>query len=130
MDKEINDKYIIDEVISRDAQHVVYRGIQRMTEGIERPVALKLLSGWNVEAEQEKDYLVSEISTMVELGNTPYIVTIHDFGFDQEHGPWVVMELARNAMDARIEDGPADPNLVRQVASQMLQAAFYKILMA
>ncbi|MHC4884721.1 MAG: protein kinase domain-containing protein [Planctomycetota bacterium] len=118
----INDKYLIGELIGRDGVHEVYHSTQRIVDGVERKVAIKILHNWNAVEEPERSARIEEISTIAEIGAHPFISSVYDCGVDETLGPWRAMEMAQGALDKRMGEEPTHPGIVRNVMSNMLQA--------
>ncbi len=121
MSHQIKD-FIVGDLIGRDGRNSVYEATQVMGQGLTRPAALKLLHGWDTSDPTEIEQLSHEVQMMIEVGTAPHVLTVYDFGVDEEMGPWIAMERAMGNLNAELTDEPVKPNAVRLLLRQMLEA--------
>ena len=83
-------KYVIVGRISKGGMGAVYRALQLP---VEREVAFKVLRTELEDSNQGRDRFVREARAVSRLGH-PNIITLYDFGFEQDGHPYMVMEYA------------------------------------
>lgn len=84
------DKYVILSLISEGGMGAVYRAMQLP---VQREVAFKVLRTELEDSDQGKDRFAREARAVSKLTH-PNIITMHDFGVDNEGHPYMVMEYA------------------------------------
>lgn len=114
--------YEIVERIDPDGYTCVYRAVENMGHGIQRYAALKVLQGVKTDDQESMDNLLREAGLLLEVSTSPNIVTVYSFGVDEKQGPWLAMELAGNSLKHFVSDVPADPDQVRLLLRDVLQA--------
>ncbi len=100
----------------------VYRAVEDMGQGIERPAAVKALQAWNLDDEDQLKRLKREVSVLIEIGDAPNIVAVYGMGIDEEMGPWIAMELAGKSLRFSVSDKPTEPDQIRSLLSDVLHA--------
>jgi len=100
----------------------VYRAVEDMGQGIERPAAVKALQAWNLDDDDQLKRLKREVGVLIEIGDAPNIVAVHGMGIDEEMGPWIAMELAGKSLRYSIGDQPTPPDQIRSLLSDVLHA--------
>src|SRR4051794_23099283 len=84
----VGGRYRLEEARGGGGMAKVYRGID-MT--LEREVAVKLINP-ELRSDAEFDARFQREARVASQLADPHIVVVHDFGLDQEHGPFLVME--------------------------------------
>ncbi|RAL20035.1 hypothetical protein DL240_19200 [Lujinxingia litoralis] len=84
------DKYVILGLISEGGMGAVYRALQLP---VEREVALKVLRTELQDSTKGRERFIQEARAISRLSH-PNIITLHDFGFERETHPYMVMEFA------------------------------------
>ncbi|MEO0652297.1 MAG: serine/threonine-protein kinase, partial [Planctomycetota bacterium] len=110
------------EQIDAGGYTTVYRGVEDLGEGVTRRVAVKVLQSWKLDDEEQLLRLRHEVSVLVDIGDAPNIVSVYGMGVDPEMGPWIAMELAGKSLGHALADGPAEPDAVRGLLRDILQA--------
>lgn len=110
----------IGEQIDPGGFSVVYLADEDMGHGITRPAAIKMLPGWSLDNESERQQLVKEVEMLVELGNTSNIVTVRMFDIDEDLGPWIAMERLDKSVKHEIQSKPAPASQVLSLAKDVL----------
>jgi serine/threonine protein kinase len=83
-------KYVILGLINEGGMGAVYRALQLP---VERQVAFKVLRAELQDSDQGQDRFVREARAVSRLSH-PNIITLHDFGLDENGHPYMVMEYA------------------------------------
>ncbi len=84
------DKYVIIGRISKGGMGAVYRALQLP---VEREVAFKVLRAEMEGSDKSRDRFIREARAVSRLTH-PNIITLYDFGFDENQHPYMVMEYA------------------------------------
>jgi serine/threonine protein kinase len=84
------EKYVILAQISEGGMGTIYRALQLP---VEREVALKVLRTELEDNDEVRKRFVREARAVSALSH-PNIITLHDFGFDKQEHPYMVMEYA------------------------------------
>ncbi len=84
------EKYVILAQISEGGMGTIYRALQLP---VEREVALKVLRTELEDNDEVRKRFVREARAVSALSH-PNIITLHDFGFDDQDHPYMVMEFA------------------------------------
>jgi serine/threonine protein kinase len=84
------DKYVILSLISEGGMGAVYRAMQLP---VQREVAFKVLRAELQDSDQGQDRFAREARAVSKLTH-PNIITMHDFGVDDDGHPFMVMEYA------------------------------------
>ncbi|RDV37883.1 serine/threonine protein kinase [Bradymonadaceae bacterium TMQ3] len=84
------EKYVILGLISEGGMGAVYRALQLP---VEREVALKVLRTELQDSNKGRERFIQEARAISRLSH-PNIITLHDFGFERETHPYMVMEFA------------------------------------
>ncbi|MEM9082917.1 MAG: protein kinase [Planctomycetota bacterium] len=98
----------------------VYLADEDMGRGLTRPAAVKILTGWNMDSEEDVEQLNKEVSILLELSANANIVSIRHFDIDEGIGPYIAMELLGRSLHHEIGETPADPAHVRSVLADIL----------
>ncbi|MEM8835979.1 MAG: protein kinase [Planctomycetota bacterium] len=110
----------IGEQIDPGGFSVVYLADEDMGHGITRPAAIKMLPGWSLDNDSERQQLLKEVEMLVELGNTSNIVTVRMFDIDEDLGPWIAMERLDKSVKHEIQSKPAPSSQVLSLAKDVL----------
>lgn len=116
----MEDRYEIRGKIGQGGLGAVYRAYDRK---MSREVAIKRISSAANDgiAEESTRQLLKEASALASLQH-PHIVTVHDFGSDED-GPYVVMELiSGKTLDEIIQSAPLTWQDFRELALQTQEA--------
>ncbi len=120
MNKQLG-KYELLGQISPGGYTQVYRAVEHMGHGITRPAAVKILSGWALNDEEQLEELRREVNLLIELGTNTHIVTVYHFDIDPEMGPWIAMELLGASLRHAVSEEPGNQHLVRTVLHDVLK---------
>jgi serine/threonine-protein kinase len=101
----------------------VYKGVDQT---LHREVAVKLINP-ELRAESEFDARFEREARIASQLSDPHIVVVHDFGFDELHGPFLVMEyLQGQSLRERLQtEGPIPFRAGVQLGAQMLLALIH-----
>ena len=112
----IDQRYEIRSVLGRGGMGRVY---EAWDQRLQRAVALKRLLGEGAYSKALKDRFIREARVVATLSH-PGVVQLFDYGDDQ-HGPYIVMELLQGQDLLRIvqRDGPMGPDAVLSIAEQL-----------
>jgi serine/threonine-protein kinase len=101
----------------------VYRGIDQT---LERDVAVKLINP-ELRAEPEFDARFQREARIASQLADPHIVVVHDFGLDQAHGPYLVMEyLQGQTLRERLQtEGKLPFRAAVQLSAQLMLALIH-----
>ena len=110
----INDRYRLEEVLGHGGMGTVHRAFDTT---LEREVAVKLVTGYEMESEG-RARLLKEAKSIAQL-NHPNIVTVYDAG-EMDNAPFIVMELIEGA--SLHEQPPDDLEALVRTAIQICQA--------
>ena len=122
--REIGGRYSITGIIGRGAMGTVYKAMQR---GIDRTVAIKVLHGELT----RRDDLVERFRREAQAASmlqSPYTVTLYDFGQDEDGTFYLVMEMLQGEpLGARIKSAGQMPwtealEIAGQVANSLMEA--------
>ncbi len=113
-------EFMIGEPIGSTPNARVYAALRDMGDGLTQDAAVKMLRVVS-ESPAEREEIRKEAEILARLGSSANIVTMLDFGVEEDVGPWLAMERLGDSLKDRIGDDPADPNFVRRVASDALQ---------
>ncbi|MFU8806280.1 MAG: serine/threonine protein kinase, partial [Bradymonadaceae bacterium] len=86
----VADKYVILGLIGEGGMGAVYRALQLP---VEREVAFKVLRTELQDSDKVRDRFIQEARAVSRLSH-PNIITLHDFGFENDVHPYMVMEYA------------------------------------
>ncbi len=96
-------KYQIQGELGKGAMGVVYRGFD---PALEREVAIKVMGSATVSDPELKKRFEQEAKASARLQH-PNIVTVYDFGYDDEGAPYMAMELLKGQdLEQRIRKSP------------------------
>ena len=96
-------KYQIQGELGKGAMGVVYRGFD---PALEREVAIKVMGSATVSDPELKKRFEQEAKASARLQH-PNIVTVYDFGYDDEGAPYMAMELLKGQdLEQRIRRSP------------------------
>lgn len=121
MNKLIDGKYRVDELIGRGGMGAVYRAEHVK---LQKPVAIKVLLRGHMSGSEAEQRFLREARVAGNLGH-PNIVPVFDFGtLDDDGAPFLVMELLEGeTLHDRLEMAGAIPmDEVVTIASQVLSA--------
>ena len=108
--------YLIESEIARGGMGVVYRARQ---QGLERPVALKLISSGLLAGEEERKRFRIEAEAAARL-NHPNIIAIHEIGSWQGYEYFSMTLVEGATLQHRVDDGKFDDlesaRMVRDIA--------------
>jgi hypothetical protein len=107
--------YELLEEIGRGSAATVFRAYDT---ALKRNVAIKELNAKFQGDERQMEQFWEEAQFLANLKHDN-IVQIH--GLDKERG-WIIMELMKGSLDAKVAEGPLPPDLVRSVLRQTLSA--------
>jgi serine/threonine-protein kinase len=101
----------------------VYKGIDQT---LQREVAVKLINP-ELRVENEFDARFEREARIASQLSDPHIVVVHDFGLDNEHGPFLVMEfLQGQSLRERLQkEGPLPFRAGVQLGAQLLLALIH-----
>src|SRR5262245_42605085 len=91
----VSKRYTLLEALGKGGMGVVFRSIDRLTR---QTVALKRVSGGalltrsGAEAFDRRLALAQEFQTLASLRH-PHIISVLDYGFDEQHQPYLTMDL-------------------------------------
>lgn len=90
---------------------------------LDRTVAVKLMSP-RLRSEPGFDARFRREAQIVSHLNDPHVVTVHDYGIDSNHGPFLVMELleGRTLRQKLNDDGRLSPPAALQLGEQLMLA--------
>lgn len=119
----IGDRYELQEKRGGGGMAKVYRALDIR---LERQVAVKLINP-ELRAEPEFDARFEREAKIVSKLSDPHIVSVHDYGIDIEHGPYLVMEyLEGESVRERLTgQGPFPFRAGLQICGQMLLALLH-----
>lgn len=118
-------RFELKERIDADGITTVYRAIEQLGQGLSRPAAVKILQSWSLDDEEQLEQLRREVGVLVDAGGAPNVVSVFGLGVDDDMGAWIAMELAGRSLRHFIRDEPAEPELVRSMLRDVLQALDY-----
>jgi serine/threonine protein kinase len=101
----------------------VYKGIDQT---LQREVAVKLINP-ELRVEREFDARFEREARIASQLSDPHIVVVHDFGIDETHGPFLVMEyLQGQSLRERLQkEGPLPYRAGVQLGAQLLLALIH-----
>jgi serine/threonine-protein kinase len=119
----IGNRYRLFEVRGGGGMAKVYRGTDLT---LDRDVAVKLINP-ELRNEPEFDARFQREARIASKLNDPHIVVVHDFGIDQTHGPYLVMEyLQGQTLRERLQtEGPLPLKAAIQLSGQILLALIH-----
>ena len=118
-------RFELKERIDADGITTVYRATEDLGQGLSRPAAVKILQSWSLDDEEQLEQLRREVEVLVDAGGAPNVVSVFGLGVDDDMGAWIAMELAGRSLRHFIRDEPAEPELVRSMLRDVLQALDY-----
>jgi serine/threonine-protein kinase len=111
-------RYVTGELLGRGGMGEVYDAVDLR---LDRPVALKRLRGDLADDLAMRRRVETEARLAARLAH-PNVVTVFDSGLEDGH-PFIVMErLEGRTLRDELADGPMDPDAVRSMARQVLDA--------
>lgn len=115
----LSERYAIGEVIGKGGMGVVYRAVHRH---LNKPMAIKVLR-----SDIDRDRFLREAQLLAKI-NSPFVVGVHDYEFQEDGSPMLVMELLDGeGLDVTISRGPASEaqavTWMRQTATALATAA-------
>ena len=109
---------VIEHEISRGGMGIVYRAVQ---EGLERPVALKVLPAAFFAGEEARARFKAESAAAARLRH-PGIVTIHEVG-EHEGQPYFTMDLIEGpSLESMLREKPAPVHFAAQLCQRLAEA--------
>ncbi|MEO1233656.1 MAG: serine/threonine-protein kinase [Myxococcota bacterium] len=112
-------KYAVFSVLGMGGFGAVYRAIQ---EPVGRAVALKVVHKHNADDPELRARFFREAKMVARLKD-PAVVTLHDYGDDDELGLYMVFELVEGrSLSKVVKQGPQDPARVVHILLQLLRA--------
>lgn len=123
--KKVLGRFHLKERIDADGYTTVYKAIEDMGQGLERPAAVKILQTWSLDDDEQLEQLRREVEVLVDAGGAPNVVSIFGLGVDNDMGAWIAMELAGKSLRHFIREEPVEPELVRSVLRDALLALDY-----
>jgi formylglycine-generating enzyme required for sulfatase activity/predicted Ser/Thr protein kinase len=107
--------YELFEELGRGANTVVYRSYDL---SLGREVAIKELSEAGRRDPRHRERFLREAQFLAQFEHDN---VLRVYSVDQERG-WIIMELMKGTLASKIAEGPSDPDLVRSVLKQTLEA--------
>src|SRR5204862_479584 len=119
----IGNRYRLDASLGGGGMAMVYRA-EDLTLG--RDVAVKLINP-DLRSEPEFDTRFQREARIASSLADPHIVVVHDFGLDQTHGPFLVMEyLQGQSLRERLQSqGPLPLKAGLQLCAQLMLALIH-----
>ncbi len=113
--------YEIESEIARGGMGIVYRARQK---GLDRPVALKLISGGVLAGDEERRRFQIEAEAAARLHH-PGIVSIHDIGSWQGYEYFSMTLVDGPTLQRRVDDGPFDDREAARMVRDIAVAVAY-----
>ena len=107
--------YELFEELGRGANTVVYRSYDL---SLGREVAIKELDEAGRRDPRHRERFLREAQFLAQFEHDN---VLRVYSVDQERG-WIIMELMKGTLASKINEGPSDPDLVRSVLKQTLDA--------
>jgi serine/threonine-protein kinase len=119
----VGGRYRLEEKRGGGGMAKVYRAIDVT---LEREVAVKLINQ-ELRQEEEFDARFQREARIASQLNDPHIVVVHDYGIDQQYGPYLVMEYLRGeSLRERLHSkGPLPFKAGLQLGAQLLLALIH-----
>ncbi len=119
----VGNRYRLVELRGGGGMAKVYRAVDQT---LERDVAVKLINP-ELRNEQEFDARFQREARIASQLSDPHIVVVHDFGIDQAHGPYLVMEYLQGmTLRERLQaEGPLPVRAGMQLSAQILLALIH-----
>lgn len=89
---QINNRYLLQETLGTGGMGTVYAALDRLTG---QRIALKRVTATALEEEEARLALAGEFRIMATLRH-PHIVSVLDYGFDEDGSPYIIMDLLNN----------------------------------
>lgn len=125
----LGNRYILETLLGRGGMGIVFRAADRLTA---QPVALKMVTAPSNllmfasmnDSNDVRLALANEFKTLASLRH-PYIISVLDYGFDEQRQPYFVMELLEDAQSLlkAARQQPLEDQL--ELLMQVLQALAY-----
>ncbi|MFB6263623.1 MAG: protein kinase [Bradymonadaceae bacterium] len=110
-------KYVVLSKVSKGGMGTVYRALQLP---VEREVAFKVLRTDLDDTDELRDRFKREARAISRIDH-PNIVTLHDFGFDEDNFPYMVMEFVPgDDLNTWVEENELTLDRIVDVAGQIL----------
>ncbi len=114
-----SERYLIGEEIGRGGMGVVYRAVHRH---LNKPMAIKVLR-----SDIDRERFLREAQLLAKI-NSPFVVGVHDYEFQADGSPMLVMELLDGeGLDVTVARGPVPEAQavawMRQTATALATAA-------
>src|SRR4051812_38322090 len=94
----LSERYIIGEEIGRGGMGVVYRAVHRH---LNKPMAIKVLR-----SDIDRERFLREAQLLAKI-NSPFVVDVHDYEFQADGSPMLVMELLDGeGLEVTVARGP------------------------
>ena len=113
--------YVIEEEIARGGMGVVYRARQ---EGLDRPVALKLISSGVLAGEEERQRFRIEAEAAARLDH-PGIIAIHETGSWQGYEYFSMTLIEGNTLQQHVESEKFDDFMAAKLVREVADAVAY-----
>jgi serine/threonine protein kinase/tetratricopeptide (TPR) repeat protein len=110
--------YELFEELGRGETTVVNRG---WDSALNRPIAVKQLQEKFQKDERRKQKFIEQAQFLANLSHENVLSV---YSLEPKHG-WIVMELMKGSMEAKLKEGPLSADLVRSVVRQSLKALAY-----
>ncbi len=107
--------YELFEELGRGANTVVYRAYDL---SLGREVAIKELDESSRRDSRQRERFLREAQFLAQFEHDN---VLRVYSVDPERG-WIIMELMKGTLASKIDAGPSDPDLVRSVVKQTLDA--------
>jgi serine/threonine-protein kinase len=113
----VDGRYRVDERLAAGGTGIVYIGTQL---GLDRAVAIKFLHKSSAQSRTRAGRFEREAQVMSQIGHAN-VAQIIDFGFDEDHNRYLVMELCRGtSLRELLKQGPMDLQRAIHTAKQIL----------
>ena len=125
----INNRYILENMLGEGGMGEVYRSHDRLTgkivalKRVQLSTSPKLMSTGN-DTSSMLMALTSEFRTLASLRH-PHIISVLDYGFDEERRPYFTMEYIENAQELHVACQERDIGARIELIIQVLQALAY-----
>jgi serine/threonine-protein kinase len=118
----VGNRYELYDQISQGGMGRVYRAVHR---DLGRPFALKLLLENQRQRQESRERFFVEARLASSLCH-PNIVSVTDYGLDEQHGCYLVMEMLEGGtVRARMREAPVSPRLCFDIVDQLTGAVRY-----
>ncbi|MCL4249014.1 MAG: protein kinase [Anaerolineae bacterium] len=127
--QSVRKRYALQEPLGSGGMGVVYRTYDRLTRqtlALKRVVLPPELASMMDDSTGDTFYLglAKEFQILASLRH-PNIISVYDYGFDEDRQPYLVMELLEGAKEATAQDIPLSTQAKLDLTIQMLEALAY-----